>query len=147
MGELIGIARRAAPRAPMELLVRAAIAPGTGVDGDSRGRMAGRNISIVSQEAWAAACRDLSAEVPWTYRRANLLIKGLDLNETAGRRLRVGPVVLEVTRECDPCNRMEEQHSGLRAALAPDWRGGVVCTVIGGGEVALGDEAAFMESI
>jgi MOSC domain-containing protein YiiM len=130
----------------MELLTRTVIAPGTGLEGDSRGRMAGRNVSILSEGAWIAACRDLSTDVPWTYRRANLLIRGLDLEETAGRRLRVGPVVLEVTRECDPCNRMEEQKAGLRAALTPDWRGGIVCSVIVGGEVVLGDDAAFVEA-
>jgi MOSC domain-containing protein YiiM len=35
---------------------------------------------------------------------------------------------------------MEEQHPGLKAALQPDWRGGVSCTVITGGPVSLGDE-------
>ena len=42
--------------------------------------------------------------------------------------------------ETDPCSRMDEQHAGLRDALTPDWRGGVCCRVIAGGNVAVGDE-------
>jgi MOSC domain-containing protein YiiM len=34
---------------------------------------------------------------------------------------------------------MEEQCPGLRAALQPDWRGGVSCTVLQGGTVTIGD--------
>jgi MOSC domain-containing protein YiiM len=35
---------------------------------------------------------------------------------------------------------MDEQCPGLKRALQPDWRGGVSCTVLQGGAVALGDE-------
>jgi MOSC domain-containing protein YiiM len=46
---------------------------------------------------------------------------------------------LMVTCECDPCSRMDEIAPGLREALLPDWRGGVLARVIAGGEIALGD--------
>jgi len=45
---------------------------------------------------------------------------------------------LQITRETDPCKRMEEAQSGLMKALAPDWRGGACCRVINGGSIALG---------
>ena len=50
-----------------------------------------------------------------------------------------------ITDETDPCNRMEEQHAGLQAALGPDWRGGVTCRVVQGGEVTLGDQVRIVE--
>lgn len=140
MGTLIAIARRAKSRAPMEELQSVRVAPDTGLDGDFRGKVKDRNVSIVSREAWEAACADLSTALPWTTRRANLLVSGLNLKETAGQRLLIGSVVLEITQECDPCGRMEEQREGLRAALSRDWRGGILCTVVQGGEVAVGDE-------
>jgi MOSC domain-containing protein YiiM len=145
MGTLLAIARRATSRAPMEELQSVNIAPDTGLDGDFRGRAQGRNVSILSREAWEAACAQLGRDAPWTLRRANLLVSGLDLKETAGRRLEVGSVLLQITEECDPCGRMEEQLEGLRAALTPDWRGGILCTVIRGGGVKAGDAVRFID--
>ena len=56
-------------------------------------------------------------------------------------RSRIGAdVVLEITRETDPCERMEALAEGLRAALTPNWRGGACAMVITGGEIAIGDE-------
>ncbi|MFW6027532.1 MAG: MOSC domain-containing protein, partial [bacterium] len=90
-----------------------------------------------------AACAELDRELPWTVRRANLLVSGLELEETTGKRLQVGGVTLEITGECDPCGRMEAQQEGLRAALTPDWRGGITCTVVEGGRVTVGDAVRF----
>ena len=53
--------------------------------------------------------------------------------------LAIGDVRLEVTVEVEPCNRMEEASPGLQAAMRPDWRGGVGCRVIAGGDIAIGD--------
>jgi len=39
---------------------------------------------------------------------------------------------------------MEEQAAGLRAALAPDWRGGVTCSVVKDGTVEVGDCVNFV---
>ncbi len=145
MGTLIAIARRAKSHVPMEELQSVQIEPGTGLEGDFRGKIKDRNVSIVSREAWQAACADLGRDLPWTLRRANLLISGLDLQETAGKRLEIGGVLLEITKECDPCGRMEAQQEGLRAALTPGWRGGVLCTVIRGGGVTVGNPVHFAE--
>jgi MOSC domain-containing protein YiiM len=41
---------------------------------------------------------------------------------------------------------MEEQCAGLKAALQPDWRGGVCCRVLRGGAVAIGDSVSLAES-
>jgi MOSC domain-containing protein YiiM len=48
-------------------------------------------------------------------------------------------VRLRITGEVDPCSRMDEQYPGLTKALQPEWRGGISCTVLQGGPVALGD--------
>ena len=48
------------------------------------------------------------------------------LAHTRGRVLRVGPCRLAIGGELTPCERMDEAAPGLRAALQPDWRGGVL---------------------
>jgi len=40
---------------------------------------------------------------------------------------------------------MDAQHSGLKAALTPDWRGGVSCMVAEGGQVGVGDTVVRVE--
>ncbi len=136
---LIGIVRAAAHQAPLETLERAAVTVEAGIEGDCRGAKPGHQISILFREAWADACREAGAELPWTTRRANLLVEGLDWPREAGRRISIGDVVLEVTQETKPCALMEAAFRGLRAAMRPDWRGGVLCKVVRGGEIELGD--------
>lgn len=143
-GVLTGIARRAASREPMELLDRCAVTVEAGVASDFRGRPGARQVTVLSQEAWRAANEELGRTgdelLDWRVRRANLLVTGLDLAETRGRRLRIGDEVeLEITGETVPCERMEEQQAGLLRALAPDWRGGVTARVVRGGSLAKGD--------
>jgi len=143
-GTLIGIARHAAPRGAMETLERVLITPEHGVEGDCKGRFkpGGRNrrqVTLIETGDWARAMAELGADLPWWSRRANLLIDGLDLPQRAGAILRIGAVRLEVTIECDPCQRMDELVPGLQAALRPDWRGGACARVLSGGMVAIGD--------
>lgn len=140
MGRLAGIARRDRKRAPMQTLEQAEISTASGVADDFRGKPGPRQVTVISGAAWRAACAELDEDLPWTTRRANLLVEDIELPRTLGAVLRVGPVRLRITGEVDPCSRMEEQRQGLKAALQPDWRGGVSCTVIAGGPVSLGDE-------
>ena len=143
-GRLAGIARRARPKAPMEELAEAELTPERGVAGDCRGRPGRRQVVILSAEDWASAQAELGgAASPWTVRRANLLLSGLALPRQPGARLRIGVALLELTGECDPCERMDLQRAGLRRALEPDWRGGRTARVIEGGPVRVGDEVAL----
>ena len=71
----------------------------------------------------------------------------MDLPQTPGTRLRIGAeVVLEITRETDPCERMEALASSLKAALSVDWRGGVCTRVKAGGRIAVGDAIRIEDS-
>jgi hypothetical protein len=40
---------------------------------------------------------------------------------------------------------MDEAHQGLRAALSPEWRGGVYGEVLDDGAIAVGSEVTFVE--
>lgn len=143
MGKLTGIARREKKRAPMETLETAEISTATGVAEDFRGKPGKRQVTVLSTAAWQDACRDLGRELPWTTRRANLLVDGIPLKESTGKFLHIGSIRLLITGEIDPCSRMDEQCDGLTNALIADWRGGVSCTVLEGGSVALGDRVTL----
>ena len=143
MGRLVGIARRDKKRAPMQLLDKAEISTESGVAHDFRGKPGDRQVTVISAEVWRQVCKELGSEIPWTTRRANLLVEGLELPKQAGGEIRIGGVILRVMGETDPCSRMEEQCTGLKAALQPDWRGGVFCRVLESGAVSIGDAVSL----
>lgn len=144
-GRLIGIARHARPRGAVETLDHAEMTTTLGVAGDFRGaaKPGGkrkRQVTVMAAADWMAAVGELGVPLEWHVRRVNLLVEGLALPRIPGSRLRfAGGAVLEVTGECDPCSRMEEIAPGLKAALTPDWRGGITTRVIADGPIALGD--------
>jgi MOSC domain-containing protein YiiM/(2Fe-2S) ferredoxin len=138
-GRLLAIGTVAVPGAPMEMRESVAVSVDTGLDGDGRGRSRRRKVTLLARESWTAVCAELGVNLPWKLRRANLYVEGVELKETTGGRIRIGDVVLEVTGETEPCGNMDDQHMGLRAALKPDWRGGVTAIVITPGVIKVGD--------
>jgi len=140
MARLLGIARRSAPHAPMETLERAELSVEAGVEGDARGKIGPRQVTVLSAEAWAQACAEIGEpDLPWTTRRANLLVEGLDLEEQIDGHIRISGVLLRITGETATCRVMDAARPGLRTALEPGWRGGVTCRVRASGIVAVGD--------
>jgi MOSC domain-containing protein YiiM len=146
MGRIAGIARHDRPLGPMEVLDSAELIEGQGVAGDFRGtRKAGstgqNGVVLIEAGDWSAAVAECGASVPWYERRANLLVEGLDVPQQPGAKLRIGrDVLVEISQECAPCERMEALHKGLRAALEPDWRAGARARVLRGGQITIGDE-------
>lgn len=143
-GKLLAIQRAAQLRGPLEQVTHVAVSAVSGIEGDARGVKKDRQVTIVFSDGWQAACRDLGADLPWTLRRANLLVDGMSAPREWGARLRIGSVLLMVTEETKPCGIMEKQHAGLRAALTPDWRGGVCCKVLEGGVISTGDRVELV---
>jgi len=144
VGTLLGIARHARPKGLMELVSHVAVTRECGIAGDYRGAMKGgpykRQVTLIEAGDWAAAMAEVGHSLPWEERRSNLLVGDMDLPQVAGVRLRIGAqVVLEITRETDPCERMEALAAGLKAAMTTDWRGGACAMVVEGGEIAVGD--------
>ncbi len=148
MAKLIGIARKAEHEAPMETTQSARIEVETGLSGDYSGKLfKKRQVTVLTREAWEAACAELGEDLIWTTRRANLFVEGLpSLADSKGRRLRIGSALLEITEETEPCHRMDEARFGLRQALSSEWRGGVCCRVLESGDLAVGDAVELIAS-
>jgi MOSC domain-containing protein YiiM len=121
----------------MDPVREATLVPGRGIDGNANqgGR---RQVTIITRERWTELTRDLGADVPPAARRANLMISGLDLENSLGRILRVGPARLKINGETRPCERMEEAHAGLQALMRERWGGGAFAEVLEGGEILVG---------
>ena len=158
-GTVIGLARRAGRRLPMETVARAEITVEAGLAGDHKGaRLKRRQVTLMAIEDWQAALSELADRAPtlpglpppapleWTVRRANILTRGLRLPRAPGAILVIGAVRLEVTAQTSPCRRMEEVASGLLKALSPNWRGGVTARVLAAGPVAIGDVITIQSS-
>ena len=151
VGTLAGIARHAQPKGPMKTLDRVAVTAAEGVRGDFRGAMASakpgrkRQVSLIEADCVTAAMTEAGAGLDWSDCRRNLLVDGLRLPRQEGTRVQLGDtLVIEITCECDPCERMDALHPGLRAAMTPDWRGGFLGRVIEDGEIAVGDEIRIL---
>ena len=123
---------------PMDPKEVARLEPGVGLDGTAN-RGGRRQVTIISAERWKTIADGLSADVPPSTRRANLMVSGLDLENTRGRILRVGATRLRINGETRPCWQMEEAHAGLQAAMDPHWGGGAFAEVLDGGEIRIGD--------
>jgi len=137
------IAYRPIDGRPMAEVTEIAVLPGRGPDIENR-KPGKREITLLSAESWAQVCGELGVKLPWLFRRANLLIEGIDLSTTIGATLAVGCVRIRVHGETKPCGIMDQQHDGLRKALAPDCRGGVYGQVLAGGTIRVGDPVALL---
>ena len=138
MGTLERIWLKRAKRGPMDPVRSAILEPGSGlIDNANRGGR--RQVTIISRERWTAIAQTLGAQLDPSTRRANLLISGLDLQNSRGRVLKIGTARLRVNGETRPCERMEEAQPGLQAAMRERWGGGAFAEVIDGGEIRVGD--------
>lgn len=142
MGKLERIWMKRAHRGPMDPVDAGMLDAGRGLRGSANygGR---RHVTIIAAERWAALTRTLGAYVDPSARRANLMVSGIDLEETRSRVLRVGACRLLIGGETRPCERMEEAHAGLQEAMRPHWGGGAWAEVLEGSEIRVGDDVEW----
>lgn len=76
--------------------------------------------------------------------KENITTQGIVLRALRiGERLRIGEALFEVTLSCEPCNRIEELGPGLEEAMRG--KRGMLCRVVEGGQVRVGDEIQKVE--
>lgn len=145
-GRLEAIWIKRAHRGPMDMVSRATLAAGRGIIGnaDQGGR---RQVTLIERRAWDAAMEQVGTHVDPSARRANLLISGVALAESRGREIRIGACRLRIRGEVVPCERMDEAQPGLRAALKPDWRGGVFAEVLTDADIEVGARVEWVDPL
>jgi MOSC domain-containing protein YiiM len=143
-GRLEAIWIKRSHRGPMDPVPSADLVAGRGLVGNAdQGRT--RQVTLIEREVWDRLMREVGGSISPSARRANLMVSGIDLAETRDRVLRVGACRLQVKGETRPCERMEEAWPGLRAAMRPNWSGGVFAQVLDDGAIAVGDEVSWAD--
>jgi MOSC domain-containing protein YiiM len=137
-GRLEAIWSKRAHRGPMDALDSATLVVGEGVLG-SVGKSKRRQVTVIEREVWDRVQEELQASIPYSARRANLMVSGVTLEETRDRVLRIGETRIKIGGHTMPCERMDEACEGLRARLEPHWGGGAFAQVIVGGTIRVGD--------
>lgn len=142
-GRLVAIWEKQARGEPMRPRSEGELVAGRGLAG-SAPTTAKRQVTVLSQEAWRLAAAEAGQpDADPALRRANLLVTGVDLKESAGRTLRVGAARIRLHGETKPCERMDTTAASLREALAPDWRAGAYGEVVEGGPIRPGDPVGW----
>jgi MOSC domain-containing protein YiiM len=144
VAHLEAIWRKRAHRGPMDPLDAAELVAEVGLAGNAN-RGGRRQVSVISAEAWERATAALGCDVDPAARRANLLVRGLELRESRDRTLLIGACRILVGGETRPCYRMDEAAPGLQDALRPEWRGGVYGQVLEGGTIRIGDPVGWLD--
>ncbi len=140
MPKLIGIAIAKKIMGKMEEQKSTFVSIENGIEEDARGRKKKRQVTILFEEDWKTACKELNTNLNWTTRRANLFVRGINGPQKENAIIKIGDVKLKIHSETDPCDVMEKQKRGLKKALTPEWRGGVCCSVLQGGKIEIGNE-------
>jgi len=105
-----------------------------------------RQVTLLSLEQWQQACEVLNIRLPWTARRANLLVCGLQFNaQHIGKVIHIGQLQLLITGETEPCFKMDWVHPGLSFVLNDKFRAGVTCKVLNNADIQVGDMVHITE--
>ncbi|MGK5114679.1 MOSC domain-containing protein [Geodermatophilus sp. CPCC 205506] len=146
-GTVEGLAVAPTAEAPMRLLEVAQARAGRGLDGDRyaaaagtfsprAGRRPGYDLTLIAAEILdelAAAGHDLD----FAGTRRNVLTRGIDVNALVGRRFRIGDVLCEGRRLCEPCVHLDRL-SGPGVIRPLIHRGGLRADVLTDGEIRVG---------
>jgi MOSC domain-containing protein YiiM len=144
-GEVVKIWLKRFKGGPMDPVLFAEAVPGRGLAGNAN-QGGKRQVTIVDESRWQEACDELGQAVDPSARRANVLLRGIDLEGARGRLLRIGPMLVRIYNETRPCEQMDDAQPGLRAALQPRWRAGAYGEIVEGGVVRVGDGAEWVAS-
>jgi hypothetical protein len=146
-GTVEGLAVAPAAEAPMQLLESAHARAGRGLEGDRYAVGAGTfspraeqrpgyDLTLIAAEVLDELAAD-GAVLDFAGSRRNVLTRGIDLTALIGRTFRIGDVLCEGRRQCEPCSHLERL-SGPGVLRPLIHRGGLRVDVRSDGEIRLG---------
>ncbi len=135
---------------PMRLLSEAEAIAGRGLAGDRYLEGIGyysnrpladgsREITLIEAEELEGLEGETGIRLDPSESRRNVLTRSVRVNELIGRRFRMGEVVCEGIRICEPCTYLEKL-TGKRVMRPLVHKGGLRARIVSGGTVRVGDE-------
>lgn len=98
----------------------------------------GRDLTLTEAEAIEAIERDADIALDFEDHRRNVTTRDVALNHLVGERFRIGEVVCEGVRLCEPCDHLRRSTvDGIEDALAH--RGGLRADIVDGGTIRVDD--------
>jgi MOSC domain-containing protein YiiM len=102
-----------------------------------------RQVTLIMREHLDATAHAIGqARIDPKLTRRNIVVSGINLLSLKGKVFKIGEAELELTDECHPCSRME-QNLGFGGYNAMRGHGGWCAVVRKGGNIKLGDEISF----
>ena len=135
---VVGIQLAKATRLAMKPVASAEVETAAGLVGDRYHGSKHRQLSVQSQTELAEAEQKFGESIDPLLTRRNVTISHGEIPRTPGHRWKVGEVELEVVRDAAPC-KLLDMEIGDGARIAMRRRAGVICRVIAGATLTLGD--------
>ena len=145
MGKIEQIWIKRFHRGPMDPVTHGTLVAGQGLL-DSANQGGRRQVTLIARERWNLAVQSMGIHIDPILRRANVLVAGIDLENTRTRILQVGGCRLLIRGETRPCERMDEAVPGLQNALDAHWGGGVFAEILRGAEITVGDNVTWEDN-
>jgi MOSC domain-containing protein YiiM len=142
-GRVEWIGQRPVRREPLVAVVEAELKTDSHLLGDHARLKAGgkRQLTLIQHEHLGAVAGFLGLDAPLDpgRLRRNLVVSGLNLLALKNRQIQIGDeVLLDITGECHPCSRMEEE-LGPGGYNAMRGHGGLTAHIAQGGTIRVGD--------
>ncbi len=145
MGKIEQIWVKRFHRGPMDPVTHGTLVAGQGLL-DSANQGGRRQVTLIARERWNLAVQSMGMHIDPIQRRANVLVAGIDLENTHTRILQVGGCRLLIRGETRPCERMDEAVPGLQNALDAHWGGGAFAEILRGGEITVGNNVTWEDN-
>ncbi len=145
MGKIEQIWIKRFHRGPMDPVTHGTLVAGQGLL-DSANQGGRRQVTLIARERWNLAVQSMGIHIDPILRRANVLVAGIDFENTRTRILQVGGCRLLIRGETRPCERMDEAVPGLQNALDAHWGGGAFAEILQGGEITAGDDVTWEDN-
>ena len=132
---------------PMAAVSEIAATAGRGLEGDryttGRGNYSkrpggGRHLTLIEAEVLDWLASEHGIQLAPNESRRNVLTRGVRLNDLVGRQFRVGALLCQGIRLCEPCSYLEQlTGKSLTGSLAH--RAGLRAEILEGGTLRIGD--------
>ncbi len=146
IGQVDWIGIRPQKNTPVQALEEVLAVHEKGLSGDHyRGTSGKREVTLIQAEHLGVVSKLLQQDhsISPALTRRNIVVSGINLLAFKDRRFQIGEAVLEMTGDCHPCSKMEE-NLGSGGYNAMRGHGGITAKIVKGGMIKIGDSVQLI---